>query len=93
MLIVVLGALAIGLYFYLASRRAQAVPGKAQFAGESVYGFVRDGIVGDTIGREGRKFVPYLVTVFASCGAQRAGIIPILRRPATSKIASRSSSP
>ena len=64
MLIIVLGALLVGVVFYLASRRATLVPAKVQFVGESVYGFVRNGIVGDTIGREGRKFVPLLTTMF-----------------------------
>ena len=64
MLVVVLGALLVGVVFYLASRRAAMVPAKMQFVGESIYGFVRNDIVGDTIGREGRKFVPYLTTLF-----------------------------
>ena len=64
MLIIVLGTAAgrRGLLPRLPPR--DAGPGKVQFAGESVYGFVRNGIVGDTIGREGRKFVPYLTTLF-----------------------------
>jgi F-type H+-transporting ATPase subunit a len=88
MLIIVLGTALVALFFWLAARRAQAVPGKLQFAGESVYGFVRNGIVGDTIGlREGRRFVPWLVTVFAFLVVLNvAGIIPILQLPATSKI-------
>jgi F-type H+-transporting ATPase subunit a len=88
MLIVVLGTVGIGLFFYLAARGAKAVPGKLQFAGEGVYGFVRNGIVGDTIGlRDGMKFVPYLTTVFAFLVVLNiAGIIPFLQVPATSKI-------
>lgn len=88
MLIIVLGTVAVGALFYLATRRAALVPAKAQFAGESVYGFVRNTIVGDTIGHEGRKFVPYLVTLFAFIAVLNlAGIVPILQLPATSKIA------
>lgn len=88
MLIIVLGALLIGALFYLASRRATLVPAKAQFLGESVYGFVRNGIVGDSIGREGRRFVPYLTTLFCFIAVLNvAGIIPVLQLPATSKIA------
>jgi F-type H+-transporting ATPase subunit a len=88
MLVIVLGTLLIGALFYLASRRATLVPAKAQFLGESVYGFVRNGIVGDTIGREGRKFVPYLTTLFCFIAVLNvAGIIPVLQLPATSKIA------
>jgi F-type H+-transporting ATPase subunit a len=88
MLVVVLGSLAIAVFFVLASRRATVVPGKLQFMGESVYGFVRNGIVGDTIGREGRKFVPLLTTMFCFIAVLNlAGIIPVLQLPATSKIA------
>jgi F-type H+-transporting ATPase subunit a len=88
MLIVVLGSLAVALLFWLAARRAALVPAKGQFLGESVYGFVRDGIVGDTIGREGRKYVPYLVTLFCFIAVLNiSGIIPVLQLPATSKIA------
>ncbi|MGH8969375.1 MAG: F0F1 ATP synthase subunit A [Actinomycetes bacterium] len=88
MLIIVLGTVAIGLLFYLAARRAAMVPGKGQFAGELVYNFVRDGIVGDTIGREGRKFVPLLTTMFCFIAVLNlSGIIPVLQLPATSKIA------
>lgn len=88
MLIVVLGSLFVGAFFYLASRRATLVPAKLQFAGESVYGFVRNGIVGDTIGREGRPFVAYLTTLFCFIAVLNlAGIVPPLQIPATSKIA------
>jgi F-type H+-transporting ATPase subunit a len=88
MLVIVLGALAVGLFFYLATRRASLVPAKVQFMGEGVYGFVRNGIVGDTIGREGRRFVPYLTTLFVFLVVLNiSGIIPVLQLPATSKIA------
>lgn len=89
MLIVVLGSLTIALLFWLAARRAALVPAKGQFLGESVYGFVRNSIVGDTIGlRDGRKFVPYLVTLFCFIAILNvSGIIPILQLPANSKIA------
>jgi F-type H+-transporting ATPase subunit a len=88
MLIIVLGTLLIAVVFYLASRRATLVPAKMQFVGESIYGFVRNDIVGDTIGREGRKFVPYLTTLFCFIAVLNvAGIIPVLQLPATAKIA------
>ena len=49
---------------------------------------MRNGIVGDTIGRDGRKFVPYLTTLFCFIAVLNvAGIIPVLQLPATSKIA------
>lgn len=87
MLIIVLGTALIGLLFWVASRRASLVPAKAQFLGESLYGFVRNDIVGDTIGAEGRKFVPYLTTLFVYIAVMDLfGIVPIFQLPATSKI-------
>jgi len=88
MLIVILGSLAVALFFYLAARRATAVPGKTQFLGESVYGFVRNGIALDTMGRQGLRYVPYLATLFAFIVTLNiAGIIPFVQFPATSRIA------
>ncbi|WP_205740465.1 F0F1 ATP synthase subunit A [Haloactinopolyspora alba] len=87
MLVVVLGTIAVGAFFYFAARRATVVPGKLQFAAESFYGFVRNQIAMDAIGREGSKYVPYLVTLFGFLVALNiSGIIPILQLPATSKI-------
>ena len=88
MLIIVLATVAVAVFFYLAARRAVAVPSKTQFMGESVYGFVRNGIALDAMGREGLRFVPYLATLFAFIVSLNvSGIIPILQFPATSRIA------
>jgi len=88
MLITVLGAAVVAVFFLLAARRASLVPGKLQFAGESAYGFVRNSIALDAIGKEGMKYVPYLATVFFFLAALNiSGIIPGLQFPATSRIA------
>lgn len=88
MLIVVLGTVFIAAMFYLAVRRAAMVPGKGQYVGESLYGFVRNGIGLETIGKEGLRFVPYLATLFFFIAVLNlAGIIPVLQFPATSRIA------
>ena len=88
MLIIVLGTLVVAALFYLAARRAQTVPGKGQFAGESVYGFVRNSIALDAIGHEGLKYVPYLATLFSFIAILNiSGIVPVLQFPATSRIA------
>ncbi|AIY19851.2 F0F1 ATP synthase subunit A [Pimelobacter simplex] len=61
----VLAAILVFAFFYLALRRGALVPGKLQFAGESAYGMVRNSIGRDIIGsHDFAKFVPYLVTVF-----------------------------
>ncbi len=88
MLIIVLGTLAVAVFFYVATRRAAMVPGKLQYAGESLYGFVRNSIARDAIGEQGMKYVPYLATVFFFLAALNiSGIIPVLQFPATSRIA------
>jgi F-type H+-transporting ATPase subunit a len=88
MLIVVAGTLLIGITLYIAARRAALVPGKGQFFVEGVYGFIRNGMVPDTIGREGAKYVPYLFTLFVFIAVLNiSGIIPFVQFPATARIA------
>jgi F-type H+-transporting ATPase subunit a len=88
MLIVIITTLVVAAFFYLATRSAQRVPGKLQFAGESLYGFVRNSIALDAIGKEGMRYVPYLATVFFFLAAANiAGIVPFAQFPATSRIA------
>ncbi|MDX6245020.1 MAG: F-type H+-transporting ATPase subunit a, partial [Frankiales bacterium] len=88
MLIMIVGSILVGAFFYLAARRSRVVPGKLQYAGEAVYGFVRNSIAGEAIGHGSRKFVPYLATLFAFIFIGNiAGIIPLVDFPATSKFA------
>jgi F-type H+-transporting ATPase subunit a len=61
----VLAAVIVFAFFYLASRRAALVPGRLQFVGESAYGMVRNSIGRDVIGsHDFMRFVPYLFTLF-----------------------------
>ena len=90
--VVILSTLIVAAFFYAASRRAAAgkglVPGKLQFAGESAYGFVRNGIGMETIGKEGMRFVPFLAALFFFIAVNNLfGIIPPFQLPGTSKIA------
>ena len=88
MLIIVLGTLALAVFYLASSRKASIVPSKLQFAGESLYGFVRNSIALDAIGHEGLRFVPYLATLFSFVAVLNiSGIIPVLQFPATSRIA------
>jgi F-type H+-transporting ATPase subunit a len=87
-LIVILCTVLVGGFFYLAARRPALVPGKLQYTGEAVYGFVRNTIARDAIGRGYQKYVPYLATLFTFVFTLNiSGIIPFLQFPATSKIA------
>jgi F-type H+-transporting ATPase subunit a len=88
MAIIIVGSIVIAVFFWLAARRASVVPGKLQFAGESVYGFVRNSIAGEAIGHGSRKFVPYLATLFCFIFVMNiSGVLPLVDFPATSKFA------
>jgi len=87
-LIVLLATVLVAVLYWLSARRAAVVPGKGQFVGESLYGFVRNDIALDAIGHEGLKFAPYLATLFAFIAVNNiAGIIPFVQFPAMSRIA------
>jgi F-type H+-transporting ATPase subunit a len=89
MVLAVLAAVIVAAFFYLSARRAAVVPGKLQFAGEGVYGFVRNGVARDVIGdHDFIKYVPYLVTLFSFILVNNIfGIIPFIQFPTMSRIA------
>jgi F-type H+-transporting ATPase subunit a len=58
-----IGATAIVFFFLAATRRRALVPGRMQSAAEVLHEFIFD-LVRDTIGEEGRKFFPYVFTLF-----------------------------
>jgi len=65
MLQVVVAAVFVFGFLFLASRKRALVPDKLQFSGESAYGFVRNSMGRDIIGsHDFMRFVPYLVTIF-----------------------------
>lgn len=67
------------LFFMLAFRKASVVPGRLQSLGEMGVDFVKHQIIDEVIGKEGRRFLPYLVTLFFMVLALNlAGIIPLL---------------
>ena len=83
-----LGVIVVAVFFLLAARRAAVVPGRLQFLGESIYGFIRNDLGRDIIGPEGVKFAPYLATLFSFVLINNLfGIIPPFQMPVTSRIA------
>ena len=65
MLQLVLSAVVLFLFFRVASAKRAMVPGRMQFAGEGMYGFVRNSMGRDIIGsRDFMRFVPYLFALF-----------------------------
>ena len=87
MLQLVLSALLVVGFFWVASRRAALVPGKLQYAGEQAYTFVRNGIARDIIGsHDFMKFVPYLVALFFFVLVNNFfGLIPFIQFPTFSR--------
>jgi F-type H+-transporting ATPase subunit a len=86
-LLVFLSVIIISVFFILSSRKAAMVPSKLQFAGESVYGFVRDGLAKDVLGPEFMRFVPYLFTLFTFVLVNNwFGIVPMLQFPSFSRV-------
>jgi F-type H+-transporting ATPase subunit a len=86
--LVFLSVILVSTFFIAASRKAAIVPGKLQFAGEAIYGFVRDGLAKEIIGHEYMKFVPLLFSLFTFILTNNVfGIVPFLQFPAMSHVA------
>ena len=58
-----IGVGAIVFFFFFATRRTALIPGRTQGVAEVLHEFVSD-LVRDSIGPEGRKFFPYVFTLF-----------------------------
>lgn len=85
--LVFFSVIVISVFFIMASRKAAVVPSKLQFAGESVYAFVRNDLARDVIGHEFIRFVPYLFTLFTFILTNNLfGIVPLLQFPAMSRV-------
>jgi F-type H+-transporting ATPase subunit a len=86
-LLVLFSVILISAFFIISSRKALVVPSKLQFAGESVYAFVRNSIGEEIIGREFMRFVPFLFTLFTFIITNNVfGIVPLLQFPAMSHV-------
>jgi len=87
MLQIVLSVVVVFLFFFLSARKRSMVPSRFQFAGEGIYGFIRNGVGRDVIGHGFERFVPYLVTLFAFIYVNNVmGIFPGLHFPTMSRI-------
>ncbi len=62
-LFMVLAVLSVWLFFSLAMRQRALVPGRWQSLAEVTYQFV-DGIVEENIGHQGRRYFPYIFSLF-----------------------------
>jgi F-type H+-transporting ATPase subunit a len=74
--------------FFLAFRRPELVPSGLQNVMESIVDFVRNQIVLEVIGRDGLRFLPYLVTLFVFVFlGNLGGIIPPVLFPLNGRMA------
>lgn len=87
MVLIVVSAIVIFWFAFAAARPAAVVPGRLQFAGEFVYGAVRNSIARDSIGSEHYlKFVPYLFALFTFVLVNNyMGLIPFIQFPSFSR--------
>ncbi len=78
----------IAWFLIATTRRAAVVPGKGQWATESLYNFVRNGVARDIIGsHDFLKFVPVLFSLFSLILVNNLfGIIPPFLYPTMSRI-------
>jgi F-type H+-transporting ATPase subunit a len=88
MVLAFLSVLIIVTFFLVSSRRMTIVPGKLQFAGESLYSFGRNNIAREQIGsKEFRPFVPLILSLFTFVLVNNIfGIIPVIQFPTMSHI-------
>jgi len=73
---------------YLGGRQQALVPTGAQNVAESAVDFVQDGIIMETMGPDGLKFTPFLLTLFVfilTCNIW--GLIPGVQMPVNARIA------
>jgi F-type H+-transporting ATPase subunit a len=86
-LLVMFSVIVIVAFFTISARKAAVVPSRLQFAGEMVYGFVRNSIGKDVIGEEYQRFVPFLFAIFTFVLTNNLfGVVPFMQFPTMSHI-------
>ena len=88
MLVAFMCAAAVIIFFGFAFWRPKLVPRGVQNVGELALLFVRDQILRPSLGKQGDRYLAYLMTLFFSIWMMNLmEIIPLIEFPATSKIA------
>jgi F-type H+-transporting ATPase subunit a len=86
-LVFVLAVVLTTLFFVLANKK-QLVPKGIQNLGESAVNFIDEGIIQQTIGHGGEKYLPYLVAIFFFVlFGNIFEIIPVIAMPANARMA------
>lgn len=80
--------LTLAIFFLAGRKRDSLVPAGMQHVAESGVNFVEEGIVMQTMGEEGKKWVPFLTTMFFFVFFNNIfEVIPGIQFPATSRMA------
>ncbi|MCX3064100.1 F0F1 ATP synthase subunit A [Streptomyces beihaiensis] len=88
MLLAVICTLLVVGFFWLAFRKPKLVPGKLQLVGEIGYNFVARSIALEVIGKKGKKYIPFLTSIFFFVWVMNImEYIPFAMFPATSRFA------
>jgi F-type H+-transporting ATPase subunit a len=87
-ILLLLSVALISAFLLYATRRMTVVPGKLQYATESTYGFVRNGVARDIIGsHDFLRFLPLLFTLFVLILVNNVfGVIPPIQFPTMSRV-------
>ena len=76
----------VSLVFFFASRRLTQVPGRLQTACEAIVEGL-EGFVCGILGRQGKKYVPFLGTLFLYIWAMNLiGLVPLMKAPTSSSL-------
>jgi F-type H+-transporting ATPase subunit a len=75
-------------FFWAAFNKPKLVPGKFQLIGEIGYQFVARSIATEVIGRKGKQYVPFLMSIFFFVWLMNImAIVPLAQFPSTSRFA------
>ena len=86
-LLAIIAALVVIVFFWAAFRKPKLVPGGVQNIGEIGILFVRDQILRPALGRRGDSYLPFLVSLFFYIFLMNLmELIPVIQFPAMSKI-------
>nr|WP_296667795.1 F0F1 ATP synthase subunit A [Demequina sp.] len=87
MLVRVIAAIALIAVFWVVASRAKVVPSRGQATIEFILDFVRGQIVEPVMGEKGKRFLPFLTTLFISIVFFNiTGVVPFLNIAGTSLI-------
>jgi F-type H+-transporting ATPase subunit a len=87
-LIYLFAFLATAALFLIGGRKRQLVPSGAQNIAESSVDFIRNGIIMQTMGPDGLRFLPFLTAMFFFIFFTNiTGIIPFIQMPANARMA------